>query len=291
MKIGVSGASGQLGGAVVEALRKSDVGDIIAITRTPESVAPPVEGRLGDYDKAETLLTAYADLDRLLIIPSPDLRPGVRSTQIVTAVDAAISAGVDHIFLVSATGARKRVDPEMGAAYWAGEQRLMKSNSAWTILRLNYFAETLAEQAEMAAKAGHLPGLNLNRIGFISRGDGAAACAGALATDGHIGAIYNLTGPQRLDGAERAELLSEFAGQRIEYALMSEDALRGAMKRAGLPAFVIDAVTSMQNAQANGDYDIVTGDVEKLAGRPPRDLSEVLQTLRTQLKTTFTEEG
>jgi NAD(P)H dehydrogenase (quinone) len=65
---------------------------------------------------------------------------------------------------------------------------------------------------------------------------------------------------------------------------MSEDALRGAMRGAGLPAFVIDAVASMQTAQANGDYDIITGDVEKLAGRSPRSLSEVLQTLRIQFK-------
>ena len=42
------------------------------------------------------------------------------------------------------------------------------------------------------------------------------------------------------------------------------------------PPFIIDAVASMQAAQAEGAYDIVSGDVEKLSGRPPRSLRTVL---------------
>ncbi|MGB7465823.1 MAG: hypothetical protein WBW14_23235 [Candidatus Acidiferrum sp.] len=50
MKIGVSGASGHLGRAVVsELLQRSDGHEVVAITCTPETVSGPAEGRFGDY--------------------------------------------------------------------------------------------------------------------------------------------------------------------------------------------------------------------------------------------------
>jgi len=48
MKIGVSGASGHLGRAVVsELLQRADGHEVVAITRTPETVSGRAEGRLG----------------------------------------------------------------------------------------------------------------------------------------------------------------------------------------------------------------------------------------------------
>jgi NAD(P)H dehydrogenase (quinone) len=168
--------------------------EIVAITRAPEAVTGLVEGRLGDYDRPETLANAYSGLDRLLLIPSADLRTGVHATQITAAVDAAVEANVSHIFLLLATGTRVRAEPAIGAGYWAGEHRLLQSAAkAWTILRMNFFAETFAEQGAMAAGIGHIPGFAENKVAFVSREDVAFACAGALVSDNHAGAIYNLS--------------------------------------------------------------------------------------------------
>jgi NAD(P)H dehydrogenase (quinone) len=43
-----------------------------------------------------------------------------------------------------------------------------------------------------------------------------------------------------------------------------------------LPAAVINIVIGIQASFAAGVFDIVTGDVERLGGRPPRPLSDVL---------------
>lgn len=278
MKIGVSGAGGQLGQAVVHELRRRIPDhEIVAITRAPEAVTGPVEGRFGDYDRPETLASAYTGLDRLLLIPSADLRPGVHATQITAAVDAAVEANVGHIFLLSATGTRVRAEPAIGAGYWAGEHRLLRSDAkAWTILRMNFFAETFAEQGAMAAGIGHIPGFAENKVAFVSREDVAIACAGALVSANHAGAIYNLSGPDRVSGAERAALLSKATGKPIVFQVLTEEQLRGAMGQAGLPPFIVDAIVSMQEAQAEGAYDVVSGDLEKLAGRSPRSLQSVL---------------
>jgi uncharacterized protein YbjT (DUF2867 family) len=48
MKIGVSGASGHLGRAVVsELLQRAKGHEVVAVTRTPEAVSGPAQGRFG----------------------------------------------------------------------------------------------------------------------------------------------------------------------------------------------------------------------------------------------------
>src|SRR6185295_2918776 len=148
-RIGVSGASGQLGRATVaELVKRPDGHEVVAISRTPDTVAAPAERRFGNYDQPESLASAYAGLDRLLIIPSLDA--GERGAQNVAAIDAAVKAGVKHIVFMSAAGARQAEGPVLGTPYWWGEQRLIASAPAWTILRMNFYAESFAQQAQMS---------------------------------------------------------------------------------------------------------------------------------------------
>ncbi len=103
MKIGVSGASGHLGRAVVsELMQRPGRHEVVAITRTPETVSGPAQGRFGDYNRPESLAEAYAGLDRPLIIPTVD--PGKRRAQNAAAIDAAVKASVKHIVFMSAAG-------------------------------------------------------------------------------------------------------------------------------------------------------------------------------------------
>jgi NAD(P)H dehydrogenase (quinone) len=275
MKIGVSGASGHLGRAVVsELLQRPNGHEVVAITRTPETVSGPAQGRFGDYNRPESLAEAYAGLDRLLIISTVD--PGKRGAQNVAAIDAAVRAGVKHIVFMSAAGTRQEEEPALGASFWRGEQRLIATAPAWTILRMNFYAEALAQQAQASLDLGVLTGLAENRVAFVARGDVAAAAAGILIGDGHAGAIYNATGPERLSGAERADLIAEITGRPLAFRAITEEQLRGGLTRAGLPAGAVNIVVSIQASFAAGAFDIVTGDVERLGGRPPKPLRDVL---------------
>jgi NAD(P)H dehydrogenase (quinone) len=270
MKIGVSGASGQLGRAVVsELLRRADGHEVVAITRTPETVAGPVQRRFGDYDRPESLGEAYAGLDRLLIITTVAPEPGKRGAQNVAAIDAAVKAGVKHIVFISAVGTRRQEEPARGASYWRGEQHLIATAPVWTILRMNFYAEAFVQQAQAALGQGVLAGLAENRAAFVARGDVAAAAAGILIGDGHAGAIYNATGPERLSGAERAAVIAGIAGRPLAFRVITEEQLRAGLTNAGLPAGVINIVVGIQQSFAAGVFDMVTGDVERLAGRPP----------------------
>ncbi|HEY6804855.1 MAG TPA: NAD(P)H-binding protein [Pyrinomonadaceae bacterium] len=277
MKIGVSGASGHLGKAVVsELLRRRAGQEVIAITRTPETVSGLAQRRFGDYNQPESLAQAYADLDRLLIIPTIDPEPGRRGAQNVAAIDAAVAAGVKHIVFMSAAGARREEEPALGAPYWQGEQRLITMAAAWTILRMNFYAESFAQQAQTSLAQGVLTGFADNRVAFVARDDVAAAAAGVLIGEGHAGATYNATGPERLSGAERAALVAEIAGRPLAFAVITEEQLRAGLTQAGLPTGVVNTVVSIQTAFAAGAFDILTGDVERLARRPPKPLRDVL---------------
>ena len=275
MKIGVSGASGHLGRAVVsELLERARGHEVVGISRTPETINAPAQGRFGDYNQPESLAEAYADLDRLLIIPSLDA--GKRGAQNVAAIDAAVKAGVKHIVFMSAAGARRAEEPVLGTPYWWGEQRLITTAPAWTILRMNFYAESFAQQAQMSLAQGALTGLAENRVAFVSRDDVAAAAAGILISDGHAGATYNATGPERLSGAQRAALVAEITGRPLAFVVITEEQLRAGLTQASLPAQVVNTVISIQASFAEGAFDVVTGDVERLGGQPPKPLREVL---------------
>src|SRR5258706_4954636 len=275
MKIGVSGANGHLGRAVVsELLQRPGGHEVVAITRTTVTVSGPAQGRFGDYNRPESLAEAYAGLDRLLIIPTVD--PGKRRAQNAAAIDAAVRAGVKHVVFMSAAGARQEEEPALGAPYWRGEQRLITTAPAWTILRMNFYAESFAQQAQASLGQRVLTGLAENRVAFVARDDVAAAAAGILIGDGHAGATYNATGPARLSGAERAALIAEITGRPLAFRVVTEGQLRAGLTQAGLPAVVVDTVIGIQASFAAGAFDVVTGDVERLGGRPPKPLGEVL---------------
>ena len=128
----------------------------------------------------------------------------------------------------------------------------------------------------MALSSGVLTGFTENKVSFVSRDDLAAAAAGILSGEGHNGAIYAGTGPKALTGAERVEILSKAIGSPLSYVTVSVRELQEQLQNANLPEPVISAIVGTQKNFSNGDFDIVTGDIEKLSGRPPKRLESVL---------------
>lgn len=279
MKIGISGASGKLGQTILAELASRGANDIVAISRTPV-VADGVEARRGDYDQPETLLTAYSGIDRLVLIPTPDMSPGTRSRQVLAAIDAAVAAGVKHILLLSAAGTRQAEEPAVGAAYWKGEQHLMRTAPAWTIIRMNYYSETMAEQVANSVDKGVIAGLGKERVAYVSRDDLGAMLAGILVTEGHAGAIYHATGPEVLTGEDRAALATKLFGKPVEFKIVPAEQLaeqvREVLARMGLPPYVSDAMLNIKATFVEGHFDIITTDVERLSGRPAKTFRDVL---------------
>ncbi|WP_052958936.1 hypothetical protein [Pseudomonas marginalis] len=131
----------------------------------------------------------------------------------------------------------------------------------------------------MLAGTGMLTGLGESRVSYVSRDDVAAAAAGVLTQEGHVGAIYSATGPRTVTGAERAEAATALTGKPFAFVVFSQEQLRAGLNQASLPEDVVNVVISIQEDFAQGVFDIVTGHVEQLSGRAPKSLEQVLTAL------------
>lgn len=277
MKIGVSGASGQLGKAIVQDLIASHAGHgVIGISRSQGNIQAPAKGRFGDYDQPASLAAAYQDLDAIVLIPSLDVVPGARAKQFVTAIDAAVEAGVKHIVLVSNAGTKDLPAPSMHVDFWVAEQHLIRAAATWTILRMNLYAEVVFQEAQMLIDSGALIGLGEESAGFVAREDLAAAVAAVLVSGSHAGAIYDITGPERVTGAQKAAVIAEVTGKPLGFAVVTEDQFRAGMAHVGLPGPVVDLVVQIKKGMVGHAYDIVTGHFELITGRKPRPLRDVI---------------
>jgi uncharacterized protein YbjT (DUF2867 family) len=180
--VGITGASGHLAAsAVAYLLERVSPSDVIALTRTPAKLdtltRQGIRVRSADFNDPSGLAKAFEGVNRLLVIPTPDLMPGVRPRQHSAAIDAAVAAGVAHITYISTVGAHPGSSDGLPESHFATEQRLMTSSAAWNVLRMSLFAETLIDPATRAAGSGTWSAPESAPISYVARDDVAAAAA------------------------------------------------------------------------------------------------------------------
>ncbi|MBI2255354.1 MAG: NAD(P)H-binding protein [Proteobacteria bacterium] len=285
MTIGVTGAGGQLGGQVLDNLLAGGVPakEIVALTRDPAKLASyaakGVAVKAGDFDKPAELATALQGIERLLIIPASDLRPGIRAPQHRNAVNAAKAAGVKHVIYISTAGTHRGQD--LFTSHLETEQAIYASGLAWTILRMGMYYDNLwMGSIAYALSAGAYPATAGTAEGKVARSDVAAAAAALLAAKGHDGFLYHVTGPVALTPADVAKAIGDAFGKKVEAVIVTQDQYNGGLKAAGLPDFVVDAIGAIEAVRAKGQLDIVTHDVEHLTGRKALTLGEYLASTR-----------
>jgi len=171
----VTGASGNLGKAVVAELRRLGARKVIAATRTPgkhpELATLGVKEREADFDRPETLQTAFQGVERLLLVSTDSLHaPDVRIKQHRAAIQAALSAGVEHVVYTSLPNAHPTEGSSIPDDHFWTEVALFESGLDWTILRNNLYAEVILRFAQFALKTGKLvSATNLQGRSYVTR--------------------------------------------------------------------------------------------------------------------------
>jgi NAD(P)H dehydrogenase (quinone) len=279
MTYGITGASGQLGtSALRHLLTRVPASQVVAVTRAPDRLAAFAERgvrvRAGDFKDAAALTGALEGVDRLLLIPMPDLMPGARPPLHRAAIEAARKAGVPHVVYVSSVGARPSASDDILNTHFETEQALIGSGLAWTFLRMGPYADFLIDGMKAAVTNGTYAARGNTPSSPIVRDDLGAAAAGALASDGHAGITYHATGPVSLTPEAIVHGVGAAFGKTIAYTALADEQVRANLAAAGLPAPMADVLARFQNASAAGLFDVVTHDVERLSGRaaqPPVD--------------------
>jgi NAD(P)H dehydrogenase (quinone) len=281
MTIGITGAGGQLGTALVRhTLARFSAANIVAVTRNPGKLEAfsrqGVQVRAGDFNDMPGLTTAFAGIERLIIIPTSDLQPGARVRQQRAAVQAAVAGGVRHLIYISTVSARPDPKNELFDSHFATEQCLIGSGVPWTLLRMSVYTDTLLDAAKRALASGSYAAVPGAPAAYVVRDDIAGAAAGILTTSGHEGITYHATGPVSVSQSQVAAAISQAGGAPVKFVEMTEAQQRAGLTAAGLPPPLVDTVAGFQAALRAGAFDLVTHDVERLSGKRAESPAEFL---------------
>jgi len=265
-KILITGATGNLGRAVVQALVQHNF-NARAATRNPEKLEATanVEPVKFDYTVADTLDTALAGVNGLLLI-APPMDPEAPA-KLLPVIEKAKAKGIGRIILNSALGADQNEQSPLRIV----ERVLMQSGVPYTIVRPNFFMENFST-GFIAPMIKHQRGIFLaagdGKTSFISTRDIAAVIAVAFA-EKHAGKEYNLTGPEAIDHAQAAKLISEAMGQEIVYHALPEEAMLKGARDNGMPESAVQYLGALYSAVRDGYCAAVTDDVKHVTGQNP----------------------
>ena len=277
MKIGVTGATGQLGQLVVEQLKqKTAAENIVALVRTPEKAAKlGVEARTFDYEKPEGLPGALKDIDRLLLISSSEI--GKREQQHKNVINAAKKAGVSWLVYTSLLHADTS-SLSLASEHLATEAALKNSDIEHTILRNGWYTENYTGSIAGALDAGAFVGsAGDGKISSATRADFAEAAAVVLTNEEHKGKIFELAGDESYTLAELAAEISKQTGKDIPYNNLPEGEYAKILKSVGLPEMVADAIASWDTGASKGDLFDDSKQLSKLIGRSTTPLADAVK--------------
>ena len=277
-KILVTGASGQLGHLVVEALlEKLPAAQVVAGARNTQKAADlsarGVEVRAVDYERPATLEAAFAGIDRLLLISSSEI--GRRTAQHRNVIAAAQKA---NVCLLAYTSVLHADTSALGLAeeHRQTEQALAASGVPSVVLRNGWYTENKLGALPAALERGVFPGsAGEGRFSSAARRDYAAAAAAVVASGGeHAGRIYELAGDTSYTLAELAAEVSRQAGKALTYQDLPEAEYRGILVEAGLPEPVAALLADSDVAAAKGALFDDSGTLGRLIGRPTTPLAQ-----------------
>jgi NAD(P)H dehydrogenase (quinone) len=274
-KLFVTGATGQLGQHVIDTLLETvPASAIVAGMRDPakdEGAANAfrkkgVEVRTADYSRPETLASAFAGVDRLLLISSSE--NGERKVQHRNVINAAKDADVGLIAYTSILRA------DTSPLFLAEEHRdteaaLAEAGVPFVLLRNGWYTEVYTWRLPLAFKHGVLIGAAEDgRISSAARADYASAAATVLAGGDHAGRIYELAGDASFTLAELVAVVAEASGKPMVYQNMTPEEFRSAALQAGAPEIVARILSDTDAGVAKGALFDNGGELARLIGRP-----------------------
>ena len=279
MSIVVTGATGQLGHLVVEALldRGVPASEITAVARSTDKLADLADRGVAvmaaDYTDPASLDAAFAGADSVLLVSSNDFndRPG----QHRNAIDAAKRAGVSR--LVYTSGPKATTSSVLLLAdHGTTENYLQESGLPSTALRNGWYVENYTAQWPTYREHGMVGSAGEGRVSLAPRSDFAEAAAVVLTTDGHEGKVYELGG-EAVTLTELAAVFSDATGTKVEYTDVPVEALVGILEGAGLPAPLATVFADVDRGIAAGELFVDPADLEELLGRPATPVAEAVR--------------
>lgn len=281
MSIVITGATGQLGRHVVEALLERNVPaeDIVAAGRSVEKLAGFAERgvrvKAMDYADARSVAAALKGAQNVLLISGSEV--GQRVEQHRTVIEAAKAEGVELLAYTSIANA-DTTGMRLAAEHQATEAILRESGVPFVLLRNGWYLENYTDQLPGTLAQGGLAGsAGDGRVSAASRVDYAHAAAAVLVAEDQAGRIYELGGDNAFSMADLAAEITAATGKAIIYQDLPAPEYAGMLAGFGVPEAFADILADSDLGIARGDLLVSTGDLRRLIGRPATSLSEAVR--------------
>ena len=226
---------------------------------------------LFDWEDRTTWVPALTGATAAYVTYYPDLALPGASEIIGELARTAVDHGVRRLVLLSGRG-------EPGAEL--SEQAVIDSGADWTIVRCAFFSQNfdegfladLVRAGEFALPAGDV------REPVLDVDDIADVAVAALTEPGHIGKLYELTGPELLTFTEMAAVLSEATGYPVRYLPISPAEFAAGMLAAGLPEDYANGIAGVFAEIMDGRNESRADGVRQALGREPRAFRAYVET-------------
>jgi len=304
--LAITGASGELGSRVASRLDALGVAQRLIVRDSARApVLPGTEVvEASSYGDASAMVRALTDIQVLFLVSARDRfgaahmsarnhtvpPPYDRLHQQRVAVDAACAAGVQHIVYLSVVNAAPDATFVLAHDHFYTEQHIRASGMRFTFLRASLYMDNVPQcvsaDGVIRAPAGD------GRVAWITRDDIADVAVAVLTGTGHVGSIYDVTGPEALTMAETAERLSAAVKRKIVYQPQTPQEARAARTTSrlekyekerrmltghGLDDYEVDVFVTHFLQIAVGDLADVSDAVPKLTGHTAQSLEEYLR--------------
>jgi uncharacterized protein YbjT (DUF2867 family) len=264
MTIVVTGATGNVGRPLVCELAGAGA-RVRAVTRSPETAGFPdgvetvssptdaLAGATAVFLNSRALGNDPGDLNKFIALAR---RHGVTKLVALSAINA------DDDFSRQPSRFRGDRNKEI-------EQLAVDSGLDWVSLRPSVFASNFVGMWAAQILAGDVVGgpYATASAAPIVDSDISAVAAQALLTDEYVGQRIPLTGPQALTNSELVQIIGRVLGRPLRYFEVAPEVVRERFIGLGLGAEFADAYTAML-ADSLDKPALVTGEVEKITGRP-----------------------
>jgi len=275
----ITGATGKLGRQVLaQLLEKVPARDVAVAVRDPKKAedlaAKGVEVRYADYAKPETLSTALARVEKLLLISSSEV--GQRAPQHAAVIDAAKKAGVKLLVYTSILHADTS-HMSLASEHLATEKAIRASGIPHAFLRNGWYIENYTENLGSALAHGVIAGsANDGKVAAASRADYAAAAVAVLTSKTAPKEIYELAGDDAFTMTELAAEVSRHSGRPVAYTDLPQGEYAQMLAGFGVPQTIADMLADSDVGIKRGELDDRSGELHRLIGRATTPLAKIV---------------
>lgn len=242
----------------------------VAERLTAQGVPVRIGSRSGsprfDWEVPATWGPAMQGVSAVYISYYPDIAvPGAADT-VGAFARLAVANGITRLVLLSGRG-----ETEAQRA----EEMVKASGADWTILRCAWFSQNFSEGFLIESLLAGEVALPVGTVGepFIDADDIADAAFVALTEPGHVGQLYELSGPRLLSFADAVAEIAKAAGRDTRYIKVSHDEFTASVAAHDLPPEFAWLLNELFTEVLDGRNETLTDGVQRVLGRSAKDFS------------------